>query len=150
MKRTSFAELACPVARTLDLIGEWWTPLILREAFLGARHFGDFERRLGIAKNVLSARLRTLVGGGILERRASSEDAREVEYRLTAKGRDLLPVLLALAQWGARWTGCGDTGLRFVNRHTGSPLAPMSVRDVKGVELGLRDIAVDAGTVALP
>jgi DNA-binding HxlR family transcriptional regulator len=140
MKRTSFADLPCPVARSLDLIGEWWSPLILREAFMGVRRFGDFERRLGIAKNILSARLRTLVEGGILERRPSRDDAREVEYRLTAKGRDLFPVLLAMAQWGARWTDGGD-GLRFVNRHTGAPIADMVVRDVDGTELTVSDLA---------
>lgn len=144
MKRTSFAELACPMARTLEVIGEWWSPLILREAFLGVRRFGDFERRLGIAKNVLSARLRRLVEAGVLERRPSKEDAREVEYRLSDKGRDLLPVLLALAQWGQRWTGCGP-GLHFVNRHTGAPLAPITVRDVDGTPLSLRDISLADG-----
>ena len=82
MKRTSYADMPCPMAQTLERVGEWWSLLILREAFRGTRRFGDFERRLGIAKNVLSARLKHLVEAGVLERRPSTEDAREVEYRL--------------------------------------------------------------------
>ena len=140
MKRTSFADMPCPVARSLEVIGEWWSLLILRDAFLGTRRFADFERRLGIAKNVLSVRLRKLVEDGVLERRASRDDAREIEYRLTDKGRDLLPVVLALAQWGARWTGAEDGALRFENRHTGAPVLPIAVRDADGHELSLRDI----------
>lgn len=142
MKRTSFADMACPVARSLEVVGEWWSLLILRDAFLGTRRFGDFERRLGIAKNVLSARLRKLVEDGVLERRPSREDAREIEYRLTEKGRDLLPVVLALAQWGARWTGAGEDALRFENRHSGAAVLPIAVRDTDGCELSVRDIRI--------
>ena len=142
MKRSTFCDMPCPVAQSLERIGEWWTLLIVREAFLGQRRFGDFQQRLGIAKNVLSTRLRKLVEEGILERRVSSEDAREVEYRLTDKGRDLMPVLLALAQWGERWIYKGRSPLRYRNRHTGAELARLAPRDRDGVELAPRDLEI--------
>ena len=140
MKRTSYADMPCPMAQTLERVGEWWSLLILREAFRGTRRFGDFERRLGIAKNVLSARLKHLVEAGVLERRASKEDAREIEYRLTESGKDLAPVLIALAQWGDRWIYGGKAPVRFVNRHTGAPLADLGLRDDNGERLSLRDL----------
>lgn len=140
MKRTSYADMPCPMAQTLERVGEWWSLLILREAFRGTRRFGDFERRLGIAKNVLSARLKHLVEAGVLERRPSTEDAREVEYRLTAAGKDLLPVLVALAQWGERWVYDGHSPVRFVNRHTGAPVETLAVRDADGQVLAARDL----------
>lgn len=140
MKRTSYADMPCPMAQALERIGEWWSLLILRECFRGTRRFGDFERRLGIAKNVLSTRLKRLVEAGVLERRPSAEDAREIEYRLTAAGKDLLPVLVALAQWGDRWVYGGRSPVRFVNRHSGAPVATLAVRDVDGVALAARDL----------
>ena len=142
MKRTSYATMPCPMAQALERVGEWWSLLILREAFQGARRFGDFERRLGIAKNVLSSRLKRLVEAGVLERRPSPDDAREVEYRLTASGKDLAPVLIALAQWGERWVYGGKAPMRFVNRHTGVPLAALGLRDAEGQPLALRDLAM--------
>ena len=140
MKRTSYADMPCPMAQALERVGEWWSLLILRECFAGVRRFGDFERRLGIAKNVLSARLKHLVEAGVLERRASKEDAREIEYRLTESGKDLAPVLIALAQWGDRWIYGGKAPVRFVNRHTGAPLADLGLRDDNGERLSLRDL----------
>lgn len=142
MKRTSYADMACPMAQTLERVGEWWSLLILRECFRGVRRFGEFERRLGIARNVLSSRLKRLVVAGILERRPSQEDAREVEYRLTAAGKDLLPVLIALAQWGERWVYDGCPPVRFVNRHTGAPVETLAVRDSEGTVLAARDLAL--------
>ncbi len=142
MKRVSFCDIPCPVAQTLELVGEWWTLLIVREAFLGRRRFVEFQQHLGIARNVLSSRLRKLVAEGILERRASQTDAREGEYRLTPKGRDLMPVLLALAQWGEKWIYEGKSPLRYQNRHTGSELAPLAAHDRDGVQLGPRDLEI--------
>lgn len=142
MKRTAFCDMPCPVAQTLEQVGEWWTLLIVREAFLGRRRFGEFQQRLGIARNILSARLRKLVAAGILERGASEDDGREVEYRLTEKGRDLMPVLLALAQWGERWIYAGRSPLRYRNRHTGAELTRLTARDRDGVELKPRDLEI--------
>jgi len=103
MRRTSFADMICPVARAFDVVGEWWTPLIVRDALLGARRFEDF-RRTGIADNILSARLDRLVREGVLERRAYQEHPPRYEYLLTEKGRDLQAVIVALAEWGLKWT----------------------------------------------
>lgn len=103
MKRSSFEDFRCSVARTLDLIGEWWTLLILRDLFRGIRRFEEFRSSLGIARNILADRLRTLEGGGIIERRRYQERPERFEYRLTEKGRDLWPVITALMTWGDRW-----------------------------------------------
>ena len=99
MRRTSLAEMPCPVARTLDVVGEWWTLLIVRDALLGARRFEDF-RTTGIADNILSARLRRLVEEGILERVRYRERPDRHEYVLTEKGRELRVAVAALRQWG--------------------------------------------------
>jgi len=150
MKRVPFRDMPCPVAQALELVGEWWTLLIVREAFLGRRRFVEFQQELGIARNVLSARLRKLVAEGILERRASQTDAREVEYRLTPKGKDLMPVLVALAQWGARWIYDGNSPLRYEHRHTGEELPRLALRDKDGNELAPRDLRLVRTQAATP
>ena len=103
MKRTSFAAMPCSVARTLEVVGEWWSLLVLRDAFKGVRRFDDFQRSLGIARNILADRLQKLVEQGVLERRMYQERPERFEYRLTDKGRDLYPVIVALMHWGDRW-----------------------------------------------
>jgi DNA-binding HxlR family transcriptional regulator len=103
MRRTSFADMHCSVAQTLEIVGEHWTLLILRDCFLGVRRFDAFVERLGIARNVLTVRLDTLVAAGVLERRVYDEARGRAEYHLTAKGRALWPVLTALRQWGDEW-----------------------------------------------
>jgi DNA-binding HxlR family transcriptional regulator len=100
MQRKSLAKASCPVARTLDVIGDWWTLLIVRDALRGARRFSDFERSLGVAKNILTTRLRKLQADGILETVASSDGGPYREYVLTAKGKALRPVVRALWKWG--------------------------------------------------
>src|SRR5215470_9086397 len=102
MSRKRFDDMPCSIARTLDLIGDWWTLLIIREAFLGVRRFADFRDHLGIARNILSDRLRKLVANDILCKRAKTSADRGFEYRLTEKGRDLWGVLTALRLWGDR------------------------------------------------
>src|SRR4051794_37790929 len=103
MRRTSFEDMECTLARSLDVIGEWWTLLILRDAFLGVTRFDDFQERLGIARNVLTARLDTLVDNGVLVRRFYDEARGRADYKLTAKGRDLWPVITAIREWGDTW-----------------------------------------------
>jgi DNA-binding HxlR family transcriptional regulator len=103
MKRTSFAGMQCSVARTLDVVGEWWSLLVLRDAFTGVRRFEDFQRSLGIARNILTDRLQTLVEQGVLDRVRYQERPERFEYRLSEKGIDLYPVLVALMRWGDRW-----------------------------------------------
>src|ERR671936_810054 len=114
MRKRSLAAEPCPIARTLDVVGEWWTIVLIRDAFRGARRFEDF-RSVGIADNILSTRLKKLVDEGILERRAYQERPERFEYVLTAKGLDLLPVLGALGIWGKKWTqGPDRTGFTHV------------------------------------
>jgi DNA-binding HxlR family transcriptional regulator len=116
MRKVSLADQPCPVARSLDAVGEWWTLMLVRDAFRGARRFEEF-RAIGIADNVLAARLRRLVDLGIFERRLYQEHPERYEYLLTAKGSDLLTVVGALAAWGVRWTEGPDlTGMKGI-RH---------------------------------
>lgn len=103
MRRVSFAQMNCPIARTLDVVGDWWTLLILRDAVIWeVARFEDFRASLGITPSVLAERLRSLVDAGLLERHDAPKGRSPHEYRPTAAGRDLLPVLLALADWGGR------------------------------------------------
>ena len=113
----SFADLNCSIARPLSFLGERWALLVLRDLFLGRRRFEEFQQSLGIASNVLSQRLATLVEEGIVERRRYSEHPERFEYRLTGKGRDLQPVLQALRQWGDRYTA-GPEGPPLETVHT--------------------------------
>ncbi len=110
MKRTGLSDQPCSIARTLDVAGEWWTPLILRDVAYGVRRFGAIQEDLGISANVLSDRLETLVAEGILQRSLYQERPERYEYGLTEKGADLIPALLALMQWGDRWAWAGRRG----------------------------------------
>jgi DNA-binding HxlR family transcriptional regulator len=118
MRGVKFSDMTCSIARTLDIVGERWTLLILRESFRGVRRFEDFHRSLGVARNVLTERLQLLVEEGILERRPARENARRLEYRLTPKGFDLYPVLMALREWGDRYKA-GEDGVPMLVRHAG-------------------------------
>ena len=100
MKRTGFGKADCPVARALDAIGDWWSLLIVRDAFDGLRRFGDFQKNLGIAKGMLTTRLRKLVELDVLEVVPASDGSAYQEYALTKKGRDLFPIVVSLRQWG--------------------------------------------------
>jgi len=117
MKRTEFASWPCSIARSVDLLGDWWTPLVLREAFLGVRRFDDMQRSLGIGRNVLTQRLKRLVEEGMLDRVQYQEKPDRYEYVLTDKGRDFYPVVLAMAAWGDRWLN-GKQGPPIVLHHT--------------------------------
>ena len=104
MRHTSFKHMDCPIARSLERVGEWWSILILRDALHGLTRFDEFQKSLGIAPNMLTRRLNALVESGLLERRRYSEHPERFEYVLTEKGRDLQPVMLALLAWGDRYT----------------------------------------------
>ena len=103
MHLTSLSELNCSIARTLDVVGEWWTLLILRDALRGTRRFDDFQTSLGLARSVLTARLRKLTDEGILERQQYSEHPPRYEYRLTDKGRAFFPHVMVMLNWGDKW-----------------------------------------------
>ncbi len=122
MKRTSFADMPCSIARTLDVVGDPWTLLIVREALFGACRFSEFRRRLGIPRATLSARLDLLVDHGVLTR----SDPRP-EYRLTRKGRTLGPVMVALMEWGDRWSDEDDRPVTLLDTDTGEPIEPLYV-----------------------
>jgi len=103
MKRTSLAHHPCSIARAVDVAGEWWTPLILRDVAYGVRRFGEIQKDIGVSANVLADRLETLVAEGLLETRRYQERPERHEYYLTEKGSDLVPALLALMRWGDKW-----------------------------------------------
>ena len=136
--------MRCSIARSLDLVGEWWTMLVVREAFMGTTRFDAFQRNLGIAPNILSARLKRLVDSGVLQRMPAG-GARRQEYRLTEKGRDLFPVLMALLQWGDRWlAGPDGPPIRLLDRAAGLPVA-VGVRSSDGRTLRPDDIRLVPG-----
>ncbi|MCX5554562.1 helix-turn-helix domain-containing protein [Streptomyces sp. NBC_00038] len=103
MRRTSFANWPCSVARTMDMLGDWWTPLVLREAVYGIKRFDMFQQELGIARNTLADRLRRLVDEGLMEKKAYQQEPVRYDYVLTEKGRDFFGVLAAMNAWGNRW-----------------------------------------------
>lgn len=133
MERKSWAEADCPVARSVDLIGEWGSLLILREAFQGVRRFDAFQKRLGISRNLLTTRLKRLVEGGVLARRPVSSDAKRHEYVLTEMGRDLFTTLVALRQWGDRWLFTPETVVAdMIDAVDRSAVRRLEVRSAEG------------------
>ena len=133
------AALSCPLPAAVELIGEKWAFLILRGALNGLRHFEEFQAGLGIARNILSDRLSKMVAGGILERKPDPEDGRRVIYSLTAKGEGLLPVVLALRQWGEEW-GYGSMRVQLADRRDGKPVRKIGVQAHDGRDLKLGDL----------
>jgi DNA-binding HxlR family transcriptional regulator len=103
MERTSFAQMRCSLARGLERIGDWWSPLIVRDLYLGVTRFDDLVEDLGISRNLLTRRLKALIANGIVARKVYQRRPVRYEYRLTEAGRDLIPALLALSAWGDRW-----------------------------------------------
>ncbi|HEX2085073.1 MAG TPA: helix-turn-helix domain-containing protein [Solirubrobacteraceae bacterium] len=143
MLYNTYEGQACSVARALEVVGERWTILILRDAFLGVRRFDDFQRSLGIARNVLNARLQRLVEAGVLERRLYQERPPRYEYRLTEMGRDLWPALLALMQWGDRHlSGDGGPPLAVEHRGCGGTIDDRRTCSRCGAVVTLRDVGV--------
>ncbi len=133
------AALSCPIPAAVELIGEKWAFLILRGALNGLRHFEEFQAGLGIARNILSDRLGKMVAGDILQRTPDPSDRRKVVYALTPKGEGLLPVVLALRQWGERW-GHGAPCVTLADGRDGRPVRKICVQAHDGRELGLRDL----------
>lgn len=145
MTRTSLDHHNCSFARTVDVIGDRWSLMILRDAFFGIRRFSQFKRRLGITQAVLSSRLSHLIEQGLLERAAVDLDATREDYRLTDKGRALFPVVVALMQWGDQWVH-GDIGAPLIlrDRESGKAIDPVQVT-AAGSLTGPRRVIVTAG-----
>ncbi len=134
------------MAQALEILGDWWTLLIIREAFLGTRRFADFEQRLAISKNILAKRLAHLVEHDVLARVEVGRHGSRQEYALTAKGRDLFTVITALRQWGDRWIyGEGNEPLLVLDRRTGRPIPRVRVLDEAGEPLCSRDLELRLG-----
>ena len=149
MSRSSFADMNCPIAQTLEQVGEWWSLVIVRNAFCGMSRFQDFQRHLGISSNVLAQRLAHLVGHGILLRETSATDGRAVHYRLTDKGQALYPVLAALTLWGERWAPHPDGArLTLVERDGGEPVGGVGIFAADGRLLDPAQITTVAGPAA--
>jgi DNA-binding HxlR family transcriptional regulator len=137
VKRTSFAGDACPIARSLEAIGDWWSLLIIREAFFGLRRFGEFQAKLGMAKNILSVRLRDLVDHGILKTAPASDGSAYSEYVLTPKGRGVFPILVALRQWSEAFDDHPEEiATIMVDRDKGRPVRKLELRAEDGRVLG--------------
>ena len=134
------------VSHVLETLGESWSMLIVREAFFGTRRFEGFQQNLGIARNILADRLKKLCHNNILERVPIQEGARRQEYRLTQKGRDLFPTMIALTQWGDRWVfGDGAEPFLFVERTSGEPIRDIEVCAQDGSALRPREVRIEAG-----
>ncbi|HLM63633.1 MAG TPA: helix-turn-helix domain-containing protein [Acidimicrobiales bacterium] len=146
MRRTSFRTMNCSIAQCLEVVGEWWSMLIVRDAFMGVTRFDDFQARLGISRNVLNQRLGHLVDEGVFERVPYQDNPPRHDYRLTAKGRDLWLVLTAMREWGDRWApgkggptvemrhrGCDHiTTIAAACAHCGEPVSPRDLIPVPG------------------
>jgi len=130
----------CSIAAALDVIGERWSFLILRGTFNGLQHFEEFQSTLGIARNILSNRLAKMVERGILLRDPDPSDRRKISYHLTEKGRDLLPVLLSMRQWGEKWVFERPSSPVLVDRLTRQPIADMAPRAADGRVLKLGEM----------
>lgn len=128
MRRTRFDDWDCPIARTVDILGDWWTPMVLRSAFLGVRRFEEFTEFLGIPRNVLAERLARLCGEGILHKVEYQDRPSRYEYRLTEKGVGLYPVFVSIQEWGNRWLDWDDgPPVYLIDRETGERLEPLLV-----------------------
>jgi DNA-binding HxlR family transcriptional regulator len=146
MKLERFDPLNGSIAHILEILGEGWSMLIIREAFFGIRRFEEFQRHLGIARNILTSRLKMLCENGILERVPIREGAKRHEYLLTSKGKELLPFLIALTQWGDKWVyGEGNEPIIFRDRQTGQPISPIHVHAQDGRELRPREMIPTPG-----
>jgi DNA-binding HxlR family transcriptional regulator len=127
MQRKDFSTMTCPIARSLERVGEWWSILILRDAFAGMKRFDQFEKSLGIAPNMLTRRLNALVASGIMERHLYNERPPRHEYRLTARGEDFRTVLVAMFAWGNRHFTPQGTSMEIIDTKTGKIADPILV-----------------------
>jgi DNA-binding HxlR family transcriptional regulator len=145
MERASFRDMNCAVAQCLEVVGEWWSLLIVRDAFFGVSRFDDFQARLGISRNVLQRRLERLVDEGVFERVEYQRRPPRFDYRLTAKGRDLWLVLTAMREWGDRWAMPGGPSIELEHRGCGERMLVTPTCSECGEVLTLRDVRARRG-----
>jgi DNA-binding HxlR family transcriptional regulator len=145
MERKSFSDMDCSVAQCLEVVGEWWSLLIVRDAFLGVTRFDDFQRRLGISRNVLHHRLDKLVDAGVLHKVPYSTRPPRSEYRLTQRGKDLWPVLTSMRQWGDRYAAPNGPPVEVVHTACGSSAPTETVCSSCGERVTARDVSVVPG-----
>ena len=136
--KTDLSELNCSLARTLEIVGDWWTLLIVRDAFLGVRRFGDFQKSLGIATNILARRLKSFVAAGLMGRRETEVPGEQREYLLTQKGLELKPVIIALTEWGDKWVQPGP--VVFQNESDGQPVELQLRRAGDDTQVAIADV----------
>jgi DNA-binding HxlR family transcriptional regulator len=148
MQRKSFGNMQCPIARSLERVGEWWSILILRDAFHGLTRFDEFQKSLQIAPNILSRRLNALVDSGMLERRRYTDHPPRYEYVLTERGRDFRPVLLAMLAWGNKHFTPEGKAVVVIDRKTGVEAEPVLVDRASGRPLVEPDFGTAAGPAA--
>lgn len=132
MERTSFGNMQCPIARSLERVGEWWSILILRDALYGLTRFDEFQKSLNIAPGMLTRRLNALVEAGLLERRPYSSHPPRYEYVLTERGHDFRPVLVAMLAWGNRHFAPEGTSVTLTDAKTGAAIDPVIVDSNSG------------------
>jgi len=143
MARKRFDDSDCSVARALDEVGDWWSLLVVLQAMYGTRRFVDFQKELGIARNILCDRLARLVDKQVLAKVEVGEHGSRCEYRLTGKGRDLFPIVVALRQWGDKWNPAPEqTTLDLRDRQSGEPIRQVDVLSADGRPLSVRDVLV--------
>lgn len=139
MRRTRFDDAPCPIARATDLIGDWWTPMVLRDAMFGRKRFEDFQTGLGVPRAILARRLARLVEEGLMEKVLYEERPKRYEYHLTEKGRAFFDVLAAMWSWGADWLWRkGGPPVMLVDRETRREVKPVVVDEATGLRLDVR------------
>jgi DNA-binding HxlR family transcriptional regulator len=145
MERKSFSDMHCSVAQCLEVVGEWWTLLLIRDAFLGVTRFDEFQKRLGISRNVLGQRLARLVEVGVLAKVPYSQHPPRFDYRLTDKGRDLWPLINAMRQWGDKHAAPNGPPLQLIHEQCGKVSDAQLVCSACGEPIGPRDVKTIAG-----
>lgn len=150
MQRTDFAEMSCPAARALACVGEWWSLLILRDAFQGLRRFDEFKESLGISTNILARRLAHLTREGILERRPYQRRPLRHEYLLTPRGRELFPLLLFLYRWGNKYRAGKGIAVELADRRSGAIIDPVAVDRRSGAAIAPEEVMLKLGPAASP
>jgi DNA-binding HxlR family transcriptional regulator len=145
MERKSFSGMHCSVAQCLEVVGEWWTLLVVRDAFFGVTRFDEFQQRLGISRNILNERLARLTQAGVLTKVPYSEHPPRFDYRLTDKGRDLWPVITSMCQWGDKYAAPDGPPLRLIHRSCGEIADAELICSACGKPIGARDVKAISG-----